>query len=55
MSTTLLNILKSVETVIGLCISILSISTFKLPKSDFAAKLDISTPVAPFTSVLSHN
>ena len=35
-------------TVFSLSISILSISPFKLAKSDFAAKLEVSTAVASF-------
>ena len=44
LSTTLLSLNKSKETVFNLSIST---SDFKLAKSDFAAKLDLSTPV-PF-------
>ena len=44
------DLLKSVGTVFGLPTSILSTSTFKLAKSNFAAKLDVSTPVALFKS-----
>ena len=48
LSTTLLRLNKSKGTVFNLSISILSTSAFKLAKSDFAAKLDVSTPVAFF-------
>ena len=44
--TTLLSLLKSTGTVFNLSTSILSISAFRLAKSDFDAKLDLSTPVA---------
>ena len=46
--TTVHSFLKLTETVINLPISILSNSAFKLAKSDFDARLDASTPVAPF-------
>ena len=42
-STTLLSLLTLADTVFSLAISILSTSAFKLAKSDFAAKLDVST------------
>ena len=48
LSTTLLRLNKSKGTVFNLSISILSTSAFKLAKSDFAVKLDVSTPVAFF-------
>ena len=48
--TTLLNLLKSKGTVFNLSTSILSILAFKLAKLDFAATLDVSTPVTFFKS-----
>ena len=48
LSTTLLSLNKSKGTVFNLSISILSTIDFKLAKSHFAAKLDVSTPVAFF-------
>ena len=53
--TTLLSLLKSTGTVFHLSTSILSISAFKLAKSDFAANVDVSTPVAFFKPALLHN
>ena len=47
---TLLSWLKTTGTFFDLSTSILSISAFKLSKWDFAANLDVSTPVAFFTS-----
>ena len=49
-STTTLNLHKSTGTGTNLSISYLSISVFKLAKSDFAASLDVSIPVAFFKS-----
>ena len=46
--TALLSLLKSAETVFSLFISILFTSAFKLAKSDFAAKLDLSALIATF-------
>ena len=46
--TTALSLLKSTGTVTNLWISNLSISSFKVAKSDFAASLDVSIPVAFF-------
>ena len=46
--TTLLSLLKSTGTVFNLSISILSISAYRLAESDFATRLDESTPVAFF-------
>ena len=46
--TTLLSLLKSTGTLSYLSATILSISVFRLTKSDFAANLDVSTPVAFF-------
>ena len=43
---TLPSLLKSIGTVFNLSTSTLSISAFTLAKSDFAARLDVSTPVA---------
>ena len=48
LSITLLSFLKSVGTVLSLSISVSYTSAFKLPKSDFAAKLDVSAPVVFF-------
>ena len=48
--TTLLSLLTSAGT-INLSMPILSTSAFKLVKSDFAARLDISTHAAFFKSV----
>ena len=54
--TTLLSLLKATGTVFNLSTSILSTFPLKLAKSDFAANLDVSTPVAFFESVfLLHN
>ena len=50
LSTKTTDLLKSVGTVFGLPTSILSTSAFNLAKSNFAAKLDVSTPVALFKS-----
>ena len=44
--TTFLSLLKSAGRVFNLSMSILSTSAFKLAKWDFAARLDVSTPVA---------
>ena len=46
MVTTLLSLLKSVEVVSNLAISNLSTSNFKLAKSAFLVKSDVSTPAA---------
>ena len=46
--TALLSLLKSAGTVFSLFISTLFTSAFKLAKSDFAAKLDLSTTIATF-------
>ena len=46
----MLSLLKSTGTVFNLSTSILSTSAFKLAKSDFAANLEVSTPVAFFKS-----
>ena len=46
--TTLLSLLKSTGTVFYLSTSILSIQLLDLAKSDFAAKLEVSTPFAFF-------
>ena len=46
----MLNLIKSTETVLNLSISILSTSVFNLAKLDFIARLEVSTPVAPFKS-----
>ena len=48
---TLLSLLKSTGTVCNLSKSFLSISAFRIVKSDFAANLDVTTPVAFFKSV----
>ena len=53
MSTSLLRLIKSAGTVFSLFASILCTSAFKLAKSDFNAKLDVSTPVAPIKSGLA--
>ena len=50
LSAALLSLLKSVETVFNLSTSVLSTTAFNVTKSDFAAKLDVSTPVALFKS-----
>ena len=50
LSTTLLRSIEPAGTVFNLSISILSTSAFKLAKSDFAAKLDVSNSVTPFKS-----
>ena len=49
--TTWLSLLKSIGTANNLAISNLSTSAFKLTKSDFAARLDVSIPAAFFKSV----
>ena len=49
--TTSLSLLKSTGTGTNLSISNLSISAFKLAKSDFATGLDVSIPVAFFKSI----
>ena len=46
----LLRLLKSVGIVFSLSISILPVSAFKLAKSDFDAKFDVSNPGTPFKS-----
>ena len=46
----MLSWLNSTGTFLDFSTSILSISAFKLIKWDFAANLDVSTPVAFFTS-----
>ena len=48
LSTILFTLLKSVGAIFSSSISTSSTSSFKLAKSDFVAKLDESTPVAPF-------
>ena len=48
--TTLLNLIKSTGTLLNLSISILSTSVFNLARLDFIARLEVSTPVAPFKS-----
>ena len=48
--TTFCSLLKSVGTVFNLCTSNLSTPAFNLAKSNFAARLDVSTHVAPFKS-----
>ena len=52
--TKLLNLLQSTGTVFNFSTSILSISAFKIAKSNFAASLDVSTPVVFFKSTLLH-
>ena len=49
--TILLSLLKSIGKGFKLSISIFSTSAFKLAKSDFAANLEVSIPVAFFKSV----
>ena len=44
--TALLSLLKPTRTVFNSSTSSLSISVFRLAKSDFSANLDVSTPVA---------
>ena len=44
------SLLESAGTVFSLSISILSASVFKLAKSDFATKLDVSLPTVRFKS-----
>ena len=51
LSTLLFKWLKSFNTLFNLSISNLLTSGFKLTKSDFAASLDVSVPVAFFKSV----
>ena len=51
LSATLLSLLKPVGTVSCLSISVLSTLAFRLVKSYFASKLDVSAPVATFRSV----
>ena len=51
----LLSLLKSPGTLFSLSVSILSTSVFNLAKSAFAAKLDVSAPVAPFKSAFVAN
>ena len=46
----MLSLLKSAGTGFNSSTSIWSISAFKLPKSGFAANLDVSTPVGFFKS-----
>ena len=53
--TTLLSLLKSTGAIINLSISILSTLAFKLDKSDFAANLDMSIPVAIYTFILGNS
>ena len=53
-STTFFSLLKSAGTVFSLSTFIISTCAFKLAKSDITAKLNVSTPVSPFKSVLSH-
>ena len=49
--TILLSLLKSIGKGFILSISIFSTSAFKLAKSDFAANLEVSIPIAFFKSV----
>ena len=49
--TILLSLLKSIGKGFKLSISIFSTSAFKLVKSDFAANLEVSIPIAFFKSV----
>ena len=49
--TILLSLLKSIGKGFKLSISIFSTSAFKLAKSDFAANLEVSIPIAFFKSV----
>ena len=51
----MLSLLKSTGTVFNLSTSILSISVFKPVKSDFAANLDVSTPVSFLNLPSLHN
>ena len=53
-SATFFSLLKSAGTVFSLSTSIISTCAFKLAKSDITANLNVSTPVSPFKSVLSH-
>ena len=55
LSNTLHSLIKSVGTVFSLSLSILSAWAFNLAKSDFAARLDVSTAVALFNQLLLHN
>ena len=55
LSTLFFKLLKLVGSLFNLSISNLSTSAFKQTKSDFAANLDVSIPVAFFRSVLLHN
>ena len=52
MFTTLLSLLKSTGTVFNLSASILLTPAFKVIKSDFAANLEVSVPVAFFKSTV---
>ena len=53
--TTSLSLLKSTGAGTNSSISNLSISAFKLAKSDFAASLDVSIPVAFLNQLLLNN
>ena len=53
--TTLFSLLKSTATVFNLCTSILSTLAFKLAKSNFAARLDVSSPVDLLNQRMLHN
>ena len=56
LSTTLFSLLKSARAAFSLSISVLSSSaSFRLAKSDFAAKLDVLTPVAFLNLLLLRN
>ena len=50
LSITLLSLLNSAGIFLSLSISTLPGFAFKLSNYDFPAKLDVSTPVAPFKS-----
>ena len=52
LSTTLISLFKSSGKAFSLSASDLSTSDFSLAKSDFATKLDVSTPVTLFKSAL---
>ena len=52
LSTTLISLFKSSGKAFSLSASDLSTSDFSLAKSDFATKLDVSTPVILFISAL---
>ena len=51
LSTTSVSLLNSLETDLNSLTSILSISAYRLAKSDFAPNLDVSTLLAFFKSV----